>query len=147
MEEMILCTEEGQQLDLPFINKNSYQQMMEEGLQHIHLGLIMVRVQALHRRDAGTNVLIVLRDTMLADDLAVIGTMETDLTFGSQLVYIAPNMMLSIDDFYRHIQLCIHTTTKIDKELKAIWLSPAPLSEDSQTPAKCTEDAGSLDQH
>lgn len=120
MEEMILCTEEGQQLDLPFINKNSYQQMMEEGLQHIHLGLIMVRVQALHRRDAGTNVLIVLRDTMLADDLAVIGTMEIDLTFGSQLVYIAPNMMLSIDDFYRHIQLCIHTTTKIDKELKAI---------------------------
>ncbi|KAG6488277.1 hypothetical protein ZIOFF_057036 [Zingiber officinale] len=40
---------------------------------------------------------------------AVIGTMEIDLTGGTQLVYIAPNMLISIEDFYNHIELAIQT--------------------------------------
>lgn len=69
----------------------------------------MIRVHALHRRDAGTNALLVLRDTRWTDNRVVVGTMEVDLTSRSQLVYIAPNMMLSINDFYNHMELCIQT--------------------------------------
>ncbi|KAG6476191.1 hypothetical protein ZIOFF_065427 [Zingiber officinale] len=43
------------------------------------------------------------------DDRSIIGTMEIDLTGGTQLVYIAPNMLLSIEDFYNHIKLAIQT--------------------------------------
>ena len=35
--------------------------------------------------------------------------MEMDLTQGSQLAYLAPNMLLSIADFFNHIQLVIQT--------------------------------------
>ncbi|PKU76347.1 hypothetical protein MA16_Dca022778 [Dendrobium catenatum] len=78
-------------------------------MQHIHLGLIMVRVQTLHRRDAGTTALIVLRDTRWRSDVSIIGTMEIDLSSDTQLIYIAPNLMLSIHDFLNHIELVIMT--------------------------------------
>ncbi|KAJ4850533.1 hypothetical protein Tsubulata_028691 [Turnera subulata] len=107
-EERILVTGEGEQLDLGFINRRSYDLLLREGTEHIHLGLLMIRVHGLHRREAGTNVLIVLRDTRWGgDDRSIIGTMEIDMSRGTQLVYLAPNMMLSIHDFYRHIQLSI----------------------------------------
>ncbi|KAG6504538.1 hypothetical protein ZIOFF_036872 [Zingiber officinale] len=55
------------------------------------------------------NALVVLRDTRWRDDRSIIGTMEVDLSGGTQLVYIAPNMLLSIDDFFNHIELAIQT--------------------------------------
>ncbi|KAG6473557.1 hypothetical protein ZIOFF_067474 [Zingiber officinale] len=77
-------------------------------MQLIHLGLVMIRVHALHRRNAGVNALIVLRDTRWKDDRSIIGTMEVDLS-GAQLVYIAPNMLISVEDFFQHIELAIQT--------------------------------------
>ncbi|GKF55390.1 hypothetical protein Tco_0165730, partial [Tanacetum coccineum] len=40
-------------------------------LQHSHLGIFMIRLHALHQRSAGTNALVVLRDTKgkIADKL------------------------------------------------------------------------------
>ncbi|KAG6510755.1 hypothetical protein ZIOFF_028791 [Zingiber officinale] len=69
----------------------------------------MIRIHALHRRNAGTNALIVLRDTRWADDRSIIGTMEVDLSEGTQLVYIAPNLLISVEDFYHHIEIAIQT--------------------------------------
>nr|GEZ76901.1 Gag-Pol polyprotein [Tanacetum cinerariifolium] len=40
---------------------------LDTGLQHIHLGIFMIRLDALHRRSAGTNALVVLRDTRWED--------------------------------------------------------------------------------
>ncbi|GJS71695.1 Orf y [Tanacetum coccineum] len=37
------------------------------GLQHIHLGIFMIRLHALHRRSVGTNALVVLIDTRWED--------------------------------------------------------------------------------
>ncbi|XP_042398918.1 uncharacterized protein LOC121989120 [Zingiber officinale] len=78
-------------------------------MQLIHLGLVMIRIHALHRRNAGTNALIVLRDTRWTDDRSIIGTMEVDLSEGTQLVYIAPNLLISVEDFYHHIEIAIQT--------------------------------------
>ncbi|AAN75640.1 polyprotein [Taro bacilliform virus] len=108
-EERILCTGQNQQLNLPFINESSYRALRESGQQHLHIGLIMIRVHPLHRRNAGTTALIVPRDIRWNDDRSIIGTMEIDLSAGSQIVYIAPNIMLSVEDFYRNIQLAIQT--------------------------------------
>ncbi|KAJ1696695.1 hypothetical protein LUZ63_005207 [Rhynchospora breviuscula] len=69
----------------------------------------MVRLYTLHRRSAGVNALVLIRDTRWRDDRAVISSMEMDLTSGTQLAYTATDMTLSIRDFRDHIQLVIQT--------------------------------------
>ncbi|KAG6492225.1 hypothetical protein ZIOFF_047176 [Zingiber officinale] len=59
--------------------------------------------------NAGVNALIVLQDTRWRDDRSIIGTMEVDLSGVTQLVYIAPNMLISVEDFFHHIELAIQT--------------------------------------
>ncbi|KAG6532384.1 hypothetical protein ZIOFF_006224 [Zingiber officinale] len=106
-ETRILVTE-GQQ-NLPLINPESYSILRQEGMQLIQLGLVMIHIHALHRRNAGTNALVVLRDTRWSDDRSITGTMEIDLSEDTQLVYIAPNLLISIEDFFHHIELTIQT--------------------------------------
>ncbi|GJZ49610.1 hypothetical protein Tco_0603800 [Tanacetum coccineum] len=69
----------------------------------------MIRLHALHRRSAGTNTLVVLKDTRWEDSRQIIGTMEVDLSAGTQLVYMFPDMVLSIDDFHNHVEVAIQT--------------------------------------
>ncbi|KAJ4804653.1 polyprotein [Rhynchospora pubera] len=107
-DERTLVTD-GQQVELPFISEESFNRLLQEGLQHLHIGLIMVRLYTLHRRSAGENALVLIRDTRWRDDRAVISSMEMDLTSGTQLAYTAPDMTLSIRDFRDHIQLVIQT--------------------------------------
>ncbi|KAJ1698241.1 hypothetical protein LUZ63_006753 [Rhynchospora breviuscula] len=107
-DERTLVTD-GQQVELPFIYEESFNRLLQEGLQHLHIGLIMVRLYTLHRRSAGVNALVLIRDTRWRDDRAVIISMEMDLTSGTQLAYTAPDMTLSIRDFRDHIQLVIQT--------------------------------------
>ncbi|GJY54513.1 hypothetical protein Tco_0446177 [Tanacetum coccineum] len=71
--------------------------------------IFMIRLHALHRRSAGTNALVVLRDTIWEDSQQIIGTMEVDLSAGTQLVYMFPDMVLSIDDFHNHVEVAIQT--------------------------------------
>lgn len=108
-DQRIRVVEENDKMNLNFCNLQSYEVLQREGLDHIHLGLLMVRVYALHRRDAGTLALVVLRDTRWTDDNSIIGTTEIDLSTRTQLVYFVPDMMLSIHDFHRHIELSILT--------------------------------------
>ncbi|GJR09377.1 hypothetical protein Tco_0792029 [Tanacetum coccineum] len=78
-------------------------------LQHIYLGIFMIRLHALHRRSAGTNALVVLKDTRWEVSLQIIITMEVDLSVGTQLVYKFPDMVLTIDDFHNHVEVAIQT--------------------------------------
>nr|GFB49767.1 putative reverse transcriptase domain, viral movement protein [Tanacetum cinerariifolium] len=69
----------------------------------------MIRLHALHRRSAGTNALVVLRDTRWEDSRQTIATMEVDLSAGTQLVYTFPDMILSVNDFHNHVEVAIQT--------------------------------------
>ncbi|GJX14306.1 Orf y [Tanacetum coccineum] len=69
----------------------------------------MIRLHALNQRSAGTNALVVLKDTRWEDSWQIIGTMEVDLSAGTQLVYMFPDMVLSIDDFHNHVKVAIQT--------------------------------------
>ncbi|GJY97287.1 hypothetical protein Tco_0514197, partial [Tanacetum coccineum] len=86
-----------------------YQALRREGLQHIHIGLAMIRIHTLHRTGAGTNALVVLQDTRWTDTTRIISTMEVDLAQGTQLVYMVPDMMMSINDFHNHLRVSIQT--------------------------------------
>ncbi|GKA54327.1 hypothetical protein Tco_0753276 [Tanacetum coccineum] len=85
------------------------------GLQHIHLGIFMIRLHALHQRSAGTNALVVLRDTRWEDSRQIIATMEVDLSAGTQLVYTFPDMILSVNDFHNLVEVAIQTHGQVIK--------------------------------
>ncbi|GJV24183.1 hypothetical protein Tco_1376878 [Tanacetum coccineum] len=91
------------------IESQGFNVAMLDGLQHIHLGIFMIRLHALHRRSAGTNALVVLRDTRWEDSRQIIATMEVDLFAGTQLVYTFPDMILSVNDFHNHVEVAIQT--------------------------------------
>ncbi|GJX81749.1 Orf y [Tanacetum coccineum] len=97
------------QINLRLCNEESYESLRNSGLQHIHLGIFMIRLHALHRRSAGTNALVVLRDTRWEDSRQIIATMEVDLSAGTQLVYTFPDMILSVNDFHNHVEVAIQT--------------------------------------
>ncbi|GKC80987.1 hypothetical protein Tco_1136704 [Tanacetum coccineum] len=107
-EQRILCVGENQ-INLRLCNEESYENLRNSGLQHIHLGIFMIRLHALHRRSAGTNALVVLRDTRWEDSRQIIATMEVDLSTGTQLVYTFPDMILSVNDFHNHVEVAIQT--------------------------------------
>ncbi|GJR42812.1 hypothetical protein Tco_1310915 [Tanacetum coccineum] len=58
---------------------------------------------------AGTNALVVLRDTRWEHSRQIIGTMEVDLFAGTQLVYMFSDMVQSIDDFHNHVEVAVQT--------------------------------------
>ncbi|KAG6523640.1 hypothetical protein ZIOFF_013505 [Zingiber officinale] len=78
-EEALLVTRN--QADLSFIQPESYAQLQRSGM----------------------------RFKWYEGDQAIFATMEIDLTNGSQLVYVIPDTMLTISDFYRNIQISILT--------------------------------------
>nr|UMM45054.1 ORFIII polyprotein [Banana streak MY virus] len=108
-EERMMVSDADQQ-DRTFISEESFERLQQAGLTYIHLGVLQVRFQILHRTFAGTMALLVFRDTRwTADDRSIISAMEVDLAEGNQLIYVIPNIMMTIGDFYRHIQISIRT--------------------------------------
>nr|WOJ52281.1 polyprotein [Fig badnavirus 1] len=107
-EEAMLCV--GEQQDRMFIQPNSFQELQRSGMQFIHLGVLQVRLQILHRADEGTMALVVFRDNRWQGDQSIFAISEVDLTRGSQIVYVIPDTMMTIGDFYRNVQISIQTS-------------------------------------
>lgn len=110
-EERMLITN-GQQ-DRSFIYPESFEELVTAGFEYIHLGVLQVRLQIMHRTYAGTMALIVFRDTRWTqegeEDRSIIAAMEADLSQGHQLIYVIPDIMMTIRDFYQHVQISILT--------------------------------------
>ncbi|KAG6510112.1 hypothetical protein ZIOFF_028120 [Zingiber officinale] len=107
-EEAMLVTD-NHQANRSFIQEESFNQLRRSGMQYIHLGVLQVRIQILHRQQEGTMVLIVFRDNRWQGDQAILATMEVDLTHGSQMIYVILEIMMTIGDLYRNIQISILT--------------------------------------
>lgn len=107
-EQTVRVTDDHQE-SLPFINEVSYNQLQREQFSLMHTGLILVRLQVLHRREAGTMAMVALRQTNWQDDRAIIGAAEVDLSRGSQLVYFIPDLLMSLEGVHRRLELVIRT--------------------------------------
>nr|ATZ69490.1 ORF3 polyprotein [Cacao swollen shoot Ghana Q virus] len=107
-EEAISCRE-GEQVDRSFIQQQSMERLQRAGYNFIHVGILQVRIQILHRQREGTMALVVFRDTRWEGDRSIFATMEVDLTRGSQLVYAIPDTMMTVNDFCQHVQISILT--------------------------------------
>nr|QJC63536.1 polyprotein [Cacao swollen shoot virus] len=107
-EESVLCVG-GNQVDRAFIQPESLEQLQRTGMSFIHIGILQVRIQILHRQEEGTMALVVFRDNRWSGDQSIFAQMEVDLTKGSQLVFVIPDTMMTIGDFARNVQLSILT--------------------------------------
>ncbi|AEC49881.1 polyprotein [Banana streak UL virus] len=96
------------QLDMTFIREETFEQLERAGLRYIHIGTLQVRIQPLHQRWSGTMAFIAFQDTR-SQPATVIAAMEVDLSKGAQMIYIIPDFMTTIGDFYQGIQLSIKT--------------------------------------
>nr|GEV88540.1 zinc finger, CCHC-type [Tanacetum cinerariifolium] len=114
-QEAIQATEEIKSPAVGFAKTSDYkgelptQEDQIRGYRTMTRGIFMIRLHAPHRRSVGTNALVVLRDTRWEDSQEIIGIIEVDLSTGTQLVYMFPNMVLSIDDFNNHVEVSIQT--------------------------------------
>ncbi|KAG6532500.1 hypothetical protein ZIOFF_006346 [Zingiber officinale] len=81
LEEAILVT--TNQVDRAFIEEESFHQLQRSGMRFIHMRIIQVIIQILHRQEEGTLLLVVFRDNRWQGDQAIFATMEIDLTHGS----------------------------------------------------------------
>ncbi|KAG6518480.1 hypothetical protein ZIOFF_021955 [Zingiber officinale] len=106
-EEALLVT--SNQSNRSFIQHESFNQLQRSGMRFLHMGVIQVRIQILHRQEEGTVALVVFRDNKWRGDQAIFATIEVDLTYGSQIVYVIPDTMLTISDFYMNIQISVLT--------------------------------------
>uniref|UniRef100_A0AAU7GJ24 RNA-directed DNA polymerase n=1 Tax=Nettle badnavirus 1 TaxID=3158948 RepID=A0AAU7GJ24_9VIRU len=97
------------QQDLRYIERESYDTLRRSGMQHIHIGMMMLRLQLLHRVDSGVSAVVVFRDTRWTDERQILSAMTMDLARGTQMVYTIPDILISIHDFYNHIQVCVQT--------------------------------------
>nr|QBX57843.1 polyprotein [Sugarcane bacilliform virus] len=96
------------QLDMTYIKEESFEQLEQSGLRYIHIGAIAIRIQPLHAAWSGKLVFLVIRDVR-NNPPTTLGAMEVDISKGAQLIYVLPNFMCTIKDFYHGIQLSIKT--------------------------------------
>ncbi|QED42803.1 ORF3 [Dioscorea badnavirus A] len=106
-EEVLRVVEN--QVDRPFIHEESFQALQQSGMEFIHIGILQVRLQIMHRVDEGTMALVVFRDNSWRGNKAIIALMEVDLSQGHQIIYVIPDIMMTLRDFYRNIQVSILT--------------------------------------
>nr|QUQ60708.1 polyprotein [Cacao mild mosaic virus] len=108
-EEAVNCTD-GQQIDRTLVTMESFSTLNRAGFRYIHIGVIQVRLQILHRREMGTLAYVVFRDNRLLGDQAILAQMEVSLADGGhQMIYVVPDIMMTVGDFYRNIQISIQT--------------------------------------
>lgn len=98
-----------QQEQISLINPQSYERLMAEGYTLVHIGLIMIRLQTMHRRGAGTMALVAPRQTNWTDDRAITAVAEVDLSQGSQLVYFVPDTLMTIEAARNRLELVVQT--------------------------------------
>ncbi|KAG6499953.1 hypothetical protein ZIOFF_039767 [Zingiber officinale] len=83
-EEAISCID-GQQIDRSVIQPESFKELRQSGMQFVHIGLVQLRLQILHRREEGTLALVIFRGNRWQGDQAIFATMEVDLATGNYL--------------------------------------------------------------
>jgi len=92
------------------INPESLRGIIHNRLTLMHMGLIVVGLKGLTRKNLGTKVLIVIYDDRWSDlKKSIIGLTEVDMTNNGGIFYISPDFMINLGEFGKHIKIGIQT--------------------------------------
>ena len=107
-EELISCCDDKKQISFPLINKESFRKLKDFNYSYVHIGLIAVGIKATHRKHMGTSACVAFLDTSNNRmEQAIMGVMEMDMSECFGLSYIAPDLTMSIEDFYKYIRILV----------------------------------------
>ena len=85
---------------LNIISKEGEHNLKQRNFKFIHLGIIVVGVKGLMRKDLGCKVLITLFDERIKDiTKSMIASTEIDMNNNRRIIYFSPDFLLTIKDF------------------------------------------------
>lgn len=74
----------------------------------MHMGLIVLGIKGVTRKNLGAKVLIVLYDDRWSDlKKSIIGLTEVDMTNNGGIFYISPDFLINIKEFGKNIKIGI----------------------------------------
>ncbi|KAG5579129.1 hypothetical protein H5410_049756 [Solanum commersonii] len=92
------------------VNQESLRGIVHNKLTLMHMGLIVVGLKGLTRKNLGTKVLIEIYDDRWSDlKKSIIGLTEVDMTNNGGIFYISPDFMINLREFGKHIKIGIQT--------------------------------------
>ena len=72
----------------------------------MHMGLIIISVKGLTRKNLGTKILIVIYDDRWSDlKKSIIGLTEVNMTNNGGIFHINPDLMMNLKEFGKHIKM------------------------------------------
>lgn len=96
------------QIEVDFLSPESKSKILAKGYPLIHIGLILIGVHGLHRKQRGAKVLITAVDASDSNpQKATIGTLEVNMDKCHEICYLAPDFSMTIRDFCQYFKLII----------------------------------------
>lgn len=97
-------------VSLPLINAESIKEIKLVKKDLMHIGLIVIGIKGLTRKNLGTKTLITIYDNRWSDiKKAIIGLTEVDMTNNGGISYISSNFMMNLNEFGNKIRIGIQT--------------------------------------
>lgn len=100
----------GREERLTLISPTSVNQLLQRQHNYIHLGMIVIGIRGLTRKQNGGKVFLILYDDRFPNPKqAIIGLIECDMNNNMGIVYISPNFSMLIKDFSKYIKILVKT--------------------------------------
>ena len=105
-----LCVIGNDSASVNLISPESLRQIEKSNMSLMHMGLIVVGLKILTRKNLGTKVLVVIYDNRWPDlKRSIIGITEVDMSTNGGLFYCSPDYMINSLEFGKYIKIGIQT--------------------------------------
>lgn len=99
ISEEPICSTDSNQNTLIIFDKKACKPLLEKKLYYTHLGLIVVGIKGMIRKNTGARVVMVIYDDSITDQRKkIIATMDVDMNENKGLFYCAPYFFLKTRD-------------------------------------------------
>ena len=95
-------------VELRIVSKNIHNDLKYSGYKYIHQGMYIIGIKGMTRKKLGTKVLVTLLDKRWGSvNKAALGFMEGDMNENNLISYIAPDLMMPVEEFIEKNELWI----------------------------------------
>ena len=108
-EEQLSVSEDDSE-NINLISKESMQEIQKRRMNLMHMGLVVIGLKGLTRKNLGTKVLITLYDSRWSESKrSIIGLTEVDMSNNGGIFYCSPDFMINSKEFGKYIKIGIQT--------------------------------------
>ena len=97
-------------VELRIVSKNIQNDLKYSGYKYIHQGMYIIGIKGMTRKKLGTKVLVTLLDKRWGSvNKAALGFMEGDMNENNLISYIAPDLMMPVEEFIEKMSFGFQT--------------------------------------